>query len=152
MNFRTNINVKKPELLKEALDRSAVYAVELIRDQARVYVPVDTGDLKESIQTKKIVGGYSVGPDTPYDIYVEFGTGMQSQISPPHYIYPIRAKFLSWIGKDGKRIFARRTKGAKAQPYLRPALDASRKYIADFLKTTVMKALREAGPMREVKA
>jgi hypothetical protein len=150
MNFKCNINVEKPELLKKALDESAYYAVELIKDQARFYVPVDMGTLKDSIETKKITGGYSVGPNTEYDVYVEFGTGMHATIGPKHYIYPVRAKFMTWINKAGERIFAKRTRGIRAQPYMRPALDFARRPVSNYLTAHVMAALRKAGPMREM--
>jgi len=134
-------DLNKAQYVKEALDGVAKYAVELIRDKARAFVPVDTGTLKESIETKKIPNGYSVGPNTDYDVYVEFGTGMHSTIGPAHYIYPKKAKFLSWVNRAGERIFARRTRGAAAQPYLRPAMDESRKPIGDFLAARVRVAL-----------
>jgi HK97 gp10 family phage protein len=70
---------KLPELTKAARER-AVQAVAKaaldIEGQAKAVVPVDTGNLKNSIQTEPGDSDLTkyVGPHTEYAVHVEYGT------------------------------------------------------------------------------
>ena len=63
----------KAEKLQTLLDRTIAYAADLLVIESKALCPVDTGRLQNSITQGIIPGGRVVGPDTPYDIYVEFG-------------------------------------------------------------------------------
>ena len=94
-------------------------ALELIKDTAQSIVPVDTGALRESIEveireTGKTVVGV-VGPNVPYALYVEFGTGIAGAASAGAGAGPYST---SWPGMP-------------AQPYMRPAVDENEKKIKD---------------------
>lgn len=137
MKFTAHIDSKRPDKVLAAIMKGIDFGAVKVKKTAQEKVPVDTGRLKKSIEIKKITGGKSIGPDTPYDIYVEFGTG-------PHLIKPVRASVLHWVGKDGKDHFARSVMhpGTRRQPYMRPAMNENRKPIAQFTTKEIRKVLK----------
>ena len=136
INIRSTIKANKPELMKEALDATLHYATDKLYIEMRAKAPVKSGRLQNSIRKGFIPRGRTVGPNTPYDIYVEFGT--QS-----HWILPRNASVLHWVGEDGQDHFAKYVyhPGTRAHPYVRPAITVSRKPISDYLQRKVAKAL-----------
>lgn len=48
-------------------------------------------------------------------------------------IYPVRRKFLSWIGDDGKRVFAKHVH-IPARPYIAPAFNDHQEEILEIMK------------------
>lgn len=103
---------------------------------AQAYAPVKTGRLRASIS------GYSdgltgvVSASAPYALFVELGTGTRGEFpSGPITIRPKNGQYLSWIGGDGKRVFARQvtSPGMHSRPYLRPALEQAIGELADQL-------------------
>lgn len=84
----------------------------LIRDEAKLLVPVDTGELRDSIEvqevedTGKTVRG-AVVASAPHASFVEYGTGARGAASPGAGPYTYN---MAWPGM-------------RAQPYLRPASD-----------------------------
>lgn len=106
----------------------------VIRDEAKRVVPVDTGDLRDSIKvitgradrrTQRIVHVGSFGPDSRLAHLVEFGTAV-------HRITAKAGKVLAYIS-GFQRVFARSVlhPGAKPQPFLRPAGDAKAREALD---------------------
>lgn len=100
-------------VISPAVLASVQASCALIEATAKEYCPVDTGRLRDSIsstveQLGKTIRG-SVGPNTDYAAYVEFGTGRRGQASPGAGAGPYRS---DWPGMA-------------AQPYMRPALDES---------------------------
>jgi HK97 gp10 family phage protein len=86
VNVTNNINIPaKAEQMKAAIWQTVHYAAQKIMLEAKAYCPVRTGRLQNSIKISDIAGGKAVGPDTPYDIYVEFGT---RKMSAQPYIRP----------------------------------------------------------------
>jgi len=94
----SGLDVKLTNALAEALDEIA----EKIRDDAKSFVPVDTGALRKSIRVEKkgklevrvAAGGGGVinprtGREVDYAGYVEFGT---SRASPQPYMQPALEK------------------------------------------------------------
>ena len=94
----SNLDVKLKRALEEALEEIA----EKIRDDAKNFVPVDTGSLKKSIRVEKegdlqvsvVAGGGGVinprtGREVDYASFVEFGT---SRMSPQPYMQPALEK------------------------------------------------------------
>lgn len=143
-----NISDLKPDLMK-IMDKAG----EFIRDDARLLVPVDTGDLRKSIQhTTKDTGTTVetvVHTNSDHAAYVEFGTGPvgaanHEGISPnvePQYrtgkwlgVIP----FLQSENDKGIRYIA----GQRAQPYLYPALKDNEEQLQEYLKEEVAKAIR----------
>jgi HK97 gp10 family phage protein len=102
--------------IKTKLHAAAVRAQDILVEEARRLVPVDTGDLRDSIQKDPIVDDgamvtATVSATAPHAAYVEFGTGQRGAESP---------------GSDLRHSYKMSWKGMPAQPYLRPAQDMSR--------------------------
>lgn len=89
------------------------------RSKPGEYPHSDTGRLRNSIfgtvDSKTLKG--TVGTNLVYGLYLEFGT-------KDHVIRARPGRFLSWIGADGVRRFARqvRVKGIQGRSYLRRTL------------------------------
>jgi hypothetical protein len=110
-----------------------------VKNMARRNAPVDQGRLKGSIDFEmRVESGLlvaRVGSNLDYAIYVEKGTGIYAGRG---YIKPKSGTYLRWPssgpgsanrfkgGKTARYVFAKRVKGQKAQPYLKPALRAAR--------------------------
>jgi HK97 gp10 family phage protein len=94
------------EILKELQQKQLAFvtaAAELVQSNAKALTPVDTGNLRSSIQRESYVeDGVAigeVGPTANYSLYVELGS----------------------IRKNGRRV--------AAQPYMQPGYDkASRQF------------------------
>jgi len=85
MKFTSHIDTKRPERILAALWKGVDFGADRIEKRAKYFVPVDTGKLKGSIEIKDIPGGKSIGPNTDYDVYVEFGT---SRMAAQPYMRP----------------------------------------------------------------
>lgn len=114
MDFRIADNSNE---IKNAVRQAADRALERIGMQAEGYAkelcPVDTGNLRNSI-THKVVSGDNevyIGTNNEYAVYVELGTG----------IYAQGGRRDPWHYQDDNGNW-HRTRGAKAQPYLKPAV------------------------------
>lgn len=95
-------------------------AQTVVKEEAQSLCPVDTGALRESIREEDITdnGKQIRGPvsvNMPYAAYVEFGTGARGAGSAGAGPF---AYTMSWPGMP-------------AQPYLRPALDATRRQVLE---------------------
>lgn len=98
-----------PAVLEATRDAGMVVLVE-----AQAIVPVDTGELRGSGRVEVSETGSSAVAQVIFDAdhaaFVEYGTGVRGSQSPGAGPYPYNPQ---WPGMP-------------AQPYLRPALDASR--------------------------
>lgn len=104
----------------QAFEQASLRALERCGLQAEGYakdlVPVDTGNLRNSIAHKvdEAEPAAYIGTNSEYAGYVEFGTGMYSSIgggtTKTHWVY---------IGDDGETHIG---KPMKPQPYLKPAV------------------------------
>ncbi len=97
----------------------------MIQQTAQGYVPVDTGNLRESItvsveETGSTVVG-RVSTDVEYAAYVEYGTGMRGMESAGAGAGPYNP---NWPGMP-------------AQPYMRPALDEARGAIKEIFASNI---------------
>lgn len=135
--------------LYQMMDQCGVF----IRDDARLRVPVDIGDLRKSIQhtIREIDGGIEtvVHTNSDHAAYVEFGTGPvgaahHEGISPQ--AQPVYASekwrgvipFLKSETDSGIRFIA----GQPAQPYLYPALKENEQQLEEFLADGIREAIR----------
>jgi HK97 gp10 family phage protein len=94
----------------------ATRAQDIAYEEARALVPVDTGELRDSIQKDPIVDDgelviATVSATANHSAYIEFGTGKRGAESP---------------GADLRHRYTLSWPGMVAQPYLRPALDSAR--------------------------
>ena len=124
-----------------------------VRDDARLRVPVDTGDLRKSIQhsTRRREDGIEtvVHTNSDHAAHVEFGTGPvgaadHAGVSPN--VQPMY-KQEKWLGvipflKSDTDSGLRYIAGQKAQPYLYPALKDNEEQLARYMAMEIQKAIR----------
>lgn len=107
-------------VIRPGVVQSVQAAADLIRDGAKERAPVDTGALRDSIETriddggKTVLGYVTVG--VPYASYVEFGTGKLGD--------PAVAHNENWPGM-------------RPQPYLRPSYDEARGAVLDLFRSNI---------------
>ncbi|KEH93225.1 HK97-gp10 family putative phage morphogenesis protein [Clostridium botulinum] len=129
--FRDNSRACK-EAIKRAELRWLQAAALVIQSQAKALAPVDTSNLKTSINHKIVVDKLEayIGTNADYAVYVEFGTGEFAENG--------QGRKGGWVytNSEGKAIF---TTGMKPKPYLRPAYRANKQALIKLLN----KYLRE---------
>lgn len=124
-----------------------------IRDDARLRVPVDTDDLRKSIQhtTRELDGGIEtvVHTNSDHAAFVEFGTGPvgaanHQGISPQAQPVYAREKWRGVIPflQSEKDAGIRYIAGQPAQPYLYPALKENEEQLEKFLADGIREAIR----------
>ena len=143
-----DISSIEPQLY-QMMDQCGVF----IRDDARLRVPVDIGDLRKSIQhtTREIDGGIEtvVHTNSDHAAFVEFGTGPvgaanHQGIAPD--IQPVYARekwrgvipFLKSETDSGIRFIA----GQPAQPYLYPALKENEQQLKEYLADGIRELIK----------
>lgn len=106
-------------------------AGEIVRKDAVMNCPVDTGRLRQSIVS--IVEGNSavIGPTASYGVYVEFGTGAQGNKSVAHTTKK------QWTYYSSGQFYT--TSGQKPKPFLVPALKNNSAEIKRIIRQAVMK-------------
>jgi hypothetical protein len=98
-------------------------------------VPVDEGDLKESLDVEKTSNGrYLVGTDLDYAKDVETGRGP---------VFAQNADALHFF-VDGEEVFATSVGPAEAQPFLRPALRSEHQKFLDRIEDEVVEQFENA--------
>lgn len=135
-----NIKVDRPKGLTDPARRAAVFqtmreaaqdVINFAEYQATANAPARTGNLKRSIRGSKVkrygntfIGEVSVG--VFYGKWVESGTGLHGPFGTP--VRPRVANFMVWkefnpMVRPGQEatVFARWTRGQKAQHYMRRA-------------------------------
>ena len=112
-----------------------------VLNQARRNAPVDEGRLRASLAMEmRSANGRPigrVGTNVEYAMYVHEGTGVEAGRG---YIVPVRARVLRWAatnntgsgtrryrgGATQQFVYAKRSRGVKARPFLRDALTAAK--------------------------
>lgn len=119
----------------DALLRAVRAGGEVIRANAminanNVFSSKANNDLANSIIVEEVSGGakplVNIGPTVIYGRIQELGG----------VIEPVFKKFLSWIGADGERVFAKSVT-LPARPYLRPAVDEHMPDIKEAIEVTL---------------
>lgn len=108
---------------------------------------IRTGEYLEAWKTsfgevKKNGNYYTIdfGNDKRYAGWLERGTGIYGERGTP--IVPKTAKYLSWVGKDGKRYFAKSVKGIKPQRVGETAITGTENLITNEFDMAVTNTLR----------
>jgi len=78
-----------------------------------------------------------VATTAEYAPWVEWGTGLHGELSPSHYIYPVKAKYMTWINKNGEQIFALRTQGQYPKPFMRGAIYKLKAMISKIIRIDI---------------
>lgn len=107
--------IDNSRLFREEFESACKRALERCGMQAEGYakdlVPVDTGNLRNSITHKVAEDEVYIGTNNEYAAYVELGTGKYTQGGRPD----------PWVYQDDNGNW-HHTHGQRAQPYLKPAV------------------------------
>lgn len=133
------------ETMAAAVSAAVIASAARIEGRAKEKAPVDTGNLRNSIQHRR-TGPLEaqVEPGAEYAAAVEFGTGVFSTDPEadhqPIVIEPRERRALSWPGAEHpvRRVVQQ---GQPARPYLVPAAEEERQRFA----AAVAAALRETA-------
>lgn len=123
---------KLPLILRDrahkAVDTSALIMEGDAAKNVRTTGRVKTGNLADSSVVNLRGEGFQrqavIAFRAGYSLFVHNGTGLFGP--KKDFIRPKTAKFLSWIGADGKRIYARKVKGMPGTPFLADAMETER--------------------------
>lgn len=135
--------------ISTALEKGLRQAGKKIQGDAKLLVPKDTGRLANSIIESISYEGNdiveTVGTNTEYASYVEFGTGPAGERSPKMVPSGVSLKYR----KDGwgpvyiKELGEfRYTEGQPAKPFLYPAFKQNQANVRDIIAKAVRKELR----------
>lgn len=134
--------------VEETLFKSMQRQCELVKAEAKILCPVDTGDLRQSISRKtkrakgKVIG--IVYTNSKYAAYVEFGTGQKGQRTNTNTDVALSYKQDKWrVNIPG--VGVRWTDGQPAQPYLYPALKNNNARILENIRNDLKKAIQEVA-------
>ncbi len=142
--------------IDEALEAGMKFAVEDVKGRAKILCPVDTGELRNSIQShvRKETSGEVVGvvfSNSDHAAFVEFGTGPVGADTPVpgKYPGPLHYRETGWSYYNEKEDRWVHSKGQAAQPFLYPALIQSiptiPKRIAGGLHALLLRLARKEG-------
>ena len=110
-----------PEAIRKALEQSCL----IVEGDAKVRCPVDSGQLRQSINHKVEDNAGWVSTNVEYAPYVEIGTGIYSSEGG--------GRQTPWVYQDAKGQW-HRTSGGKPQPFMKPALEQNTSKIIDQFK------------------
>ena len=122
-----------------------------VRDEAKMRVPVDTGELQNSLDynVDKTAEGFTgkVFTNKEHGLYVELGTGPKGEASHSGISPEIKLIYSpsGWVYYDvdkQKFIF---TNGQPARPFMYPALHDNREKISKFIQEKVQRKIEEAS-------
>ncbi len=103
-----------------ALRKGLTKAGKQVQATAKKLCPVDTGQLRNSIEVTQIENGVDIGTNVEYAPYVEFGTGQRGDSSVAHRH--------DWDGMAPR-------------PFLHPALQANKKNVVKIVQDTLQKEI-----------
>lgn len=124
--FKDNSTEAKSKI-NEAINKWLTACGEMSISHIKPLVPVDTGNLRSSIDYKinEAEKEVLVGTNEHYAIYVEYGTGVHAENG--------NGRKTPWIYRDpktGKRV---RTTGSRPKPYMRPGFRVFKPIAKDLL-------------------
>lgn len=109
-----------PDAIRKALEQSCL----IVEGDAKTKCPVDSGQLRQSINHKVEDNAGWVSTNVEYAPYVELGTGIYSTEG---------GRQTPWVYQDAKGEW-HRTSGSKPQPFMKPALEQNTSKIIDQFK------------------
>ena len=117
-NISSNI---LPDAIRKALEQSCL----IVEGDAKTKCPVDSGQLRQSINHKVEDNAGWVSTNVEYAPYVEIGTGIYSSEGG--------GRQTPWVYQDASGEW-HRTSGSKPQPFMKPALEQNTSKIIDQFK------------------
>lgn len=110
-----------PDAIRKALEQSCL----IVEGDAKTKCPVDSGQLRQSINHKVEDNAGWVSTNVEYAPYVEIGTGIYSSEGG--------GRQTPWVYQDANGEW-HRTSGSKPQPFMKPALEQNTSKIIDQFK------------------
>ena len=100
---------------------------EAMQSAVGAAMPLVTGFMRVALDTQPITHpngdpGVRLIGRADYTEFVDQGTGLYGPLK--QWITPKRAKYLSWVGPTGGRVFAKRTRGQPGQHFFARGLRA----------------------------
>jgi HK97 gp10 family phage protein len=124
----------------EIVDNALYQGAQKIQGDAKRLIKAkdafDTGRLHGSIKVDRVPNGYSIGTSLKYAHYIEYGTGPLGDPTVPH----TTRKYWRYKDENGNW---HTSHGMKARPYLRPALNINKKYVAKLVRSRLLNVLRQ---------
>jgi hypothetical protein len=139
------------KLALEALSNS----INLVKDTAMVYCPVETGQLFQAIEgqidPQNAVGRVGIFNNevATIGLYTEYGTGKRGLESwrqyfsenMPNFTIPIKpippTQAMHWVNEGGENIFIKRSWGQKGQAWLRRAVFDNENHIKKIFRKSI---------------
>ncbi|MGL5086172.1 MAG: HK97-gp10 family putative phage morphogenesis protein [Clostridium sp.] len=134
--------------VEEVMFKSMQKQSEIVKGEAKLLCPVDSGDLRQSIYSKvkrtdgKVIGVIYTNSD--HAAYVEFGTGKVGESTNKNTEVSVSYKQEKWL-VNIPGIGVRFTAGQPAQPYMYPALRNNREKIIENIKDDLRAAIRKVA-------
>lgn len=117
--------------LQQQVEQAVTQACYAIEAQAKNNCPVDSGDLRRSIQTEVKTDGAdvvgTVGTNLEYGVFVHEGTGIYSRSGSGRLDVP-------WVYRDEQTGDFHTTSGIKPTPFLEDAVNALTPDITNYFK------------------
>lgn len=113
------------EQAKEMASGSEIYNVPEspeMKDRIQNETTLSSKIKSEKVSKTKGKSQSKVICDSEHASWVEWGTGLHGELEAPHRIYPKEKKVMTWIGKNGERVFASSTAGQYPKPFMRGAI------------------------------
>ena len=140
------LNTINNEMKTHILEKAVGQGTQMVRSEAVLLCPVDSGELRQSIKTSVEASGDDINGITytnkEYAAYVEFGTGPKGEEShsgiSPEITPSYTQQGWSYKNDDGEWIY---TNGQPAQPFMYPALKNNEKKVKKLIKNIVSEEL-----------
>lgn len=116
-------NLTNIDTVDKTLMHGLILGGKQIQATAKALCPVDTGQLRNSIEVTEISNGVDIGTNVEYATHVEYGTGERGDSSVAHR--------QDW-------------KGMSPQPFLYPAFEANKEIVKVIVENTLQEAIRKA--------
>lgn len=116
-------NLTNIDTVDKTLMHGLILGGKQIQATAKELCPVDTGQLRNSIEVTEISNGVDIGTNVEYAPYVEYGTGERGDSSVAHR--------QDWNGMS-------------PQPFLYPAFEANKENVKVIVENTLQEAIRKA--------
>lgn len=134
------------EMKTHILEKAIGQGTQVVRSEAVLLCPVDSGELRQSIKTSVEASGDDINGITytnkEYAAYVEFGTGPKGEEShsgiSPEITPSYTQQGWNYKNDDGEWIY---TNGQPAQPFMYPALKNNEKKVKKLIKNIVSEEL-----------
>ena len=130
-----NATKKEPMIALQEINNAIKKSALKVQSLSQRSAPVNTGALRQSIQSRFEPLRGIVGVNAKYALYVHEGTR-------PHDIFPVRKRALANVRKG--QFFGRHVKhpGTKANPFMKRSVDQAMPQITNYFKQALSNILK----------